>query len=435
MARANLASICLALSLPASAALVVHRTPMHAPSLRGLPRHPAPYAQQPVGRTALTDEGYTYEMEEFQRYGGSSAWLTNLLTTSKSLVLERISGHLIATILVAVFVSILFGAAQQGMLPQEAADAVFACKLPALPHEAVGSIIGLLLAFRTGQAYDRFWEARTLWDGVYSSTRSIVRLTTAAARSPAEAALPSKAEEESSLRLATLVVGLTAAFPYALKQHLRGERNARELIEAATSAASCPRRSPLAKQLAAAAKQPNVPLAIVESLTRASLPMQRIYGELVWLQLDAQTNECLSIIGKAERIKGTPVPLSYSRHTSRFFSVYAFTLPFALVGEQQNLWLIPPIVAVISWVIYATEEIGHIIEEPFGRGLVDDPDAQPAAQAESGGQQPLQLEVLPLGRYCADIASDAATIFSASPTSLDEMPGGDDELDLFDDDA
>ena len=31
--------------------------------------------------------------------------------------------------------------------------------------EAVGSIIALLLAFRTGQAYDRLWEGRQLWDG------------------------------------------------------------------------------------------------------------------------------------------------------------------------------------------------------------------------------------------------------------------------------
>jgi hypothetical protein len=42
------------------------------------------------------------------------------------------------------------------------------------------------------------------------------------------------------------------------------------------------------------------------------------------------------------------------------------------------------------------------------------------------------LEVLPLGRYCADIASDAATLFLAEPVEREEMPGGDDELRLFD---
>jgi hypothetical protein len=43
------------------------------------------------------------------------------------------------------------------------------------------------------------------------------------------------------------------------------------------------------------------------------------------------------------------VPLSYSRHQSRFFSVYAFTLPFALCSqERMSLWLLPVTVAVRS---------------------------------------------------------------------------------------
>ena len=118
------------------------------------------------------------------------------------------------------------------------------------------------------------------------------------------------------------------------------------------------------------------------------------------------------------------MPLSYSRHTSRFFSVYTFTLPLALC-EHIDLWLLPPTVGVVSWVIFATEEIGHIIEEPFGRGLTSDPD-QPEAD---------QLEVLPLGRYCADIASDIATIwrYTDNPVTIDDMPGGGDDIDLFDD--
>ena len=63
--------------------------------------------------------------------------------------------------------------------------------------------------------------------------------------------------------------------------------------------------------------------------------------------------------------------------------------------------------------------------EPFGRGLTSDPD-QPEAD---------QLEVLPLGRYCADIASDIATIwrYTDNPVTIDDMPGGGDDIDLFDD--
>ena len=375
------------------------------------------------GKSKLTDDGFSFAEDGWERYGGSDAWLENLRSILSSRVLERISGHLQATVAVAAIISGVFYAERQGYLPG-LQEAVEACALPGLPHEAVGSFIGLLLAFRTSQAYDRFWEARKLWDDVYSSSRSIVRLATAAGREV------SSEDPERAQRLGQLIVGLTAAWPYSLKQHLRGERNVDELIDAATAAANCSRRSPVALQLFAACEQPNVPLAVIECLTHALLRMRAPHGDLLWWQLDAKAEELIAILGKAERIKGTPVPLSYSRHTSRFFSVYAFTLPLALVGEKVSLLLIPPIVAVIAWVIFATEEIGHIIEGPFERGVSDDPD-DPAAGASSGPSS-LQLEVLPLGRYCADIASDAATIFSASPTSLDEMPGGGEDIDLFD---
>eukprot|EP00908_Phaeocystis_cordata_P001212 Transcript_11300.p4 GENE.Transcript_11300~~Transcript_11300.p4 ORF type:complete len:189 (-),score=67.96 Transcript_11300:1896-2462(-) len=183
------------------------------------------------------------------------------------------------------------------------------------------------------------------------------------------------------------------------------------------------------RRLKLANVSPNVPLAVLDALTRAVLPL-RAKGDLVWWQLDNNVEQLLHQLAHAERIKGTPVPLSYSRHTSRFFSVYAFTLPFALCSdEHQSLWLLPLTVAVISWVLFATEEIGHIIEDPFGRGLTDDPDQT----TPNEGSSP-QFEVLPLGRYCADIASDVATLFRSSPRGVDivDMPGGDDEVVLFD---
>jgi putative membrane protein len=420
-ARRNHMRQILLLIVPLSEALHVPVTPIRAATTRQIPRVPRAVAQAPAQVPRLTDDGYSFDSESFQRYGGSSAWLFNLATTGNSRVLERVSGHLAATIAVAAFISIAFGAAQQGSLPPDLAAAVQACALPALPFEAIGSIIGLLLAFRTGQAYDRFWEARTLWDGVYASTRSIVRLATATSTS----------ELSNGDDLET-IVALTAAYPYSLKQHLRGERNPSELYEAAMAATGCERRSTAVRQLVAAAKQPNVPLAVLDGLSRTLIKLRATHGDLVWWQLDAKLEELISILGKAERIKGTPVPLSYSRHTSRFFSVYTFLLPLSLC-THMSLVLLPPTVAVISWVIFATEEIGHIIEEPFGRGLTDDPDlmTQRGAQGD-GATSPVQLEVLPLGRYCADICSDAATIVLAAPATADAMPGGDDELDLFD---
>ncbi len=39
----------------------------------------------------------------------------------------------------------------------------------------LGTVIGLLLAFRTNSSYDRWWEARTLWGAIVNDSRTWVR--------------------------------------------------------------------------------------------------------------------------------------------------------------------------------------------------------------------------------------------------------------------
>ena len=57
------------------------------------------------------------------------------------------------------------------------------------------------------------------------------------------------------------------------------------------------------------------------------------------------------------------MPLSYSRHTSRFLTIWCGTLPIALV---KNLgWYTTPVVIVACWCLFGIEEIGHLIEQPF----------------------------------------------------------------------
>jgi len=68
-------------------------------------------------------------------------------------------------------------------------------------------------------------------------------------------------------------------------------------------------------------------------------------------------------VANADKILRTPVPLSYSRHTSRFLTIWSGTLPLALVGQLGLVTL--PVVAITCWCLYGIEEIGHLIEQPF----------------------------------------------------------------------
>ena len=57
----------------------------------------------------ITDDGLDYSFAYQARYGGSSAWLTNLVSSSSSRVLTQISGHLSSTIVVAAVIAVARG--------------------------------------------------------------------------------------------------------------------------------------------------------------------------------------------------------------------------------------------------------------------------------------------------------------------------------------
>jgi len=78
----------------------------------------------------------------------------------------------------------------------------------------------------------------------------------------------------------------------------------------------------------------------------------------------------IRLSSSCRKLARTPVPLSYSRHTSRFLTIWCGTLPFALV--KQLGWLTLPVVWIVCWCLFGIEEIGHLIEQPFvGDKVVD----------------------------------------------------------------
>jgi len=68
-------------------------------------------------------------------------------------------------------------------------------------------------------------------------------------------------------------------------------------------------------------------------------------------------------IGGSERLFKTPIPLSYTRLTSRFLFLYHIFLPFALWDTMG--WLTIPVTILHTAVFFCIEEVGVLIENPF----------------------------------------------------------------------
>ena len=259
-----------------------------------------------------------------QRYAAAD-WAKNMRTMPGSDILRRISSPLLFN----VFVTIVTCSIHVGVRAIPA--------LPSLPHTLSGSALGLLLVFRTNAAYDRFWEARKQWGVVTSETRNMAGL--ACTFMTPQQALP--------------ILSLVAAFPVVFKSYLRGERETRRL------------KALLATQEAEALDQvinkPQYVLARLRQLSQASNALGVTEKEReVLLKSVGVLGECVST---CERIYNTPIPLAYSRHTSRFLVLYMNTLPLVLVNSLG--WILLPVMATLCWALFGILEIGNLIEEPF----------------------------------------------------------------------
>jgi len=81
-------------------------------------------------------------------------------------------------------------------------------------------------------------------------------------------------------------------------------------------------------------------------------------------QAEIILKELSAVLAESEKILYTPIPISFTRHTSRILTMWLFTLPFSLWLPLG--WCMIPAVFFISWVMLGVDEIGIEIEEPFG---------------------------------------------------------------------
>mmetsp|Transcript_22252 Transcript_22252/g.77110 ORF Transcript_22252/g.77110 Transcript_22252/m.77110 type:complete len:178 (+) Transcript_22252:1573-2106(+) len=147
-----------------------------------------------------------------------------------------------------------------------------------------------------------------------------------------------------------------------------------------------------------ASRQENVPLAMTEALSllahdagRAAWAGSAATAEYPISKFESNLDRLVIAISAAERLVMTPVPPSYTRHTSRLLSLWSLALPLCFTDIEEPL-LVLPSVLLICWALYTLEEIGKIIEEPFGTDE-DDMDVD-----------------LPLEKYAALIASDVLAL-------------------------
>lgn len=211
--------------------------------------------------------------------------------------------------------------------------------VPALPtglEAAMFFAMSVLLAFRTNRAYERWWEARTLWGTLVNVSRNL-------AVKSRQLADPDAADRQ---RMRDLMV----AFCYGLKNHLRDEN---ELTRLPGISEQQPRPQHIPSWIAGQ----------VYGLLRKWRDAGRIRVEELWL-LDAEARTLLDVCGACERIKTTLPSISWRWFVRHLMIAFLLLMPWGLV-EDFGYWTIPMSMA-IAYFVFGCEGISRFVEEPFG---------------------------------------------------------------------
>jgi predicted membrane chloride channel (bestrophin family) len=151
---------------------------------------------------------------------------------------------------------------------------------------------------------------------------------------------------------ACAVIKWTVAFGVLLKLHLR-EDTKREALERELGAWLS---SAEISMLAASRHKPNAALQVISRLARAAPQAERT-------QLEVCVAAFSETLGRCERISRVPIPLSYTRHTSRFLIAWLILLPFGCwTAMGWDALLFAPLTAFL---LFGVDQIGVDLENPF----------------------------------------------------------------------
>ncbi|AZF15781.1 bestrophin family protein [Pseudomonas sp. R3-18-08] len=216
--------------------------------------------------------------------------------------------------------------------------------LPLMPLTLLGSALVVLISFRNSSAYNRWWEARTLWGSMVNNSRSFARQVLTLLDDPDSEVNPIKS---TLLRRHVAYVNCLAAY-------LKGE--------------PCPEEVRAFIPDAEFARNGATNNFANDILTGSAALLAREYkaGHLDSIRLARLESTLVDLSnaqGGMERIANTPLPYPYVYFPRLFISLFCLIVPVGLVESLG--WFTPLASTVVGFMLLAIERIGTDLQSPF----------------------------------------------------------------------
>ncbi|MBQ0118061.1 MAG: hypothetical protein KBS98_09175 [Flavobacterium sp.] len=216
---------------------------------------------------------------------------------------------------------------------------------PALVPTVLGTALAFFIGFNNNQAYDRWWEARTIWGAIVNDSRSFTRMLTTQ--------IPVNFGNETWVKvLIERMVKRHIAYLYALKDHLRAQDekyylnyiDPKEYLD----------------HLEGSTNKHNALLQL-QSKDLEILLKNNIIDGFKYMQINDMLTRFTDSMGRCERIKSTVFPTTYRYYC--FLFTWIFIITATLVTSDIAGY----------WSIMYGSLLGHIfiIIQVLGQSLVD----------------------------------------------------------------
>jgi len=226
--------------------------------------------------------------------------------------------------------------------------------IPIAVPTILGTVISLLLAFKSNQAYDRWWEARTLWGAIVNDSRTLTRQLLTF--------VDTKYGTEEEKIFCERVAKRQIAWSYSLGRHLRGQ----DPVQGIDNLIS-------AEDLEYIKRYANIPVALLElqgSDLRNAYKLGWI-NEYQQVEMDKTLTRFSNEMGGCERIKNTIFPATYGVYIHFSLILFIMLLPFGLI-EYFGIVEVPLVIA-IACSFFLIEKMAIHLQDPFENMPTDTP--------------------------------------------------------------
>jgi ion channel-forming bestrophin family protein len=250
--------------------------------------------------------------------------------------------------------------------------------IPITVPTIMGTIISLLLAFRSNLSYERWWEARKVWGSIVNDSRTLSRQVMSYIDDD------SNPDAEYIQAFKRRFILRQIAWNFALAKSLRNGISL-PYIEKFLDP----------DEFEYVAKFDNVPYALLDLHARdLKTAMKNGWmNRFQQMQIDQTLTAFCDSMGKCERIKKTVFPSTYGIYTHFALWVFVLMLPFGLVDLFGFIMI--PVLAIIAACFFLIERMAIQLQDPFDNKPTDVPVLTISRCIERDLKQLLQEKEIP----------------------------------------